>query len=572
MSPSVIAPQGLELIWVNASPTGPIANDSDLSQHQFIRIRAGQDKIICRSGSEPKTAIVNDLSEKVFLPFAKVVSREHAKIEWLDGKPLIKDLGSTHGTFVADRMATFSHSTGKFVENNASAPLQPVSGVHALHDGDLIEFGKACSRSEAHYQPVRCFVRFLPRNSASSISAMTSKNGGAVVSPAKSTRSYGLDDDSSSEIVAIDAETFRAGSQRHSQSRTSTTESQPRSQSTSPTALPSAHVGMLNQVFIEDEDEWPSEDSELYSDENAESDSDIDVEPFVPQLVPLHQHEAAAELSDLLDEAQAARTEGENYMAGFREDSVEGNRTSAADNTLTTSSSMASITPEIQASNEAETTTTTPTAVATPAPCAAEPSSSRNATLSTLSTHEAPPASIVIGLPTESNLRSELSDLEPSSSDQVAEAAVESQRSAMASETPSEVSAISTLTSALSSFAQKRKTQDAEFDIASSSDEAELASSSEAESCSSAGPSTPETSPSGSPSPTKRRRFSLGSRNVRHPEPPAHSRIRRIGAFVGKATYTATLLSTGFLAGSLFTFKSMMNAAAAANASGLGKQ
>ncbi len=81
-------------------------------------------------------------------------------IEWLDGKPIIKDLGSTHGTFVSHVQATVLASGVE--AKNPFASLQPVTGAMAIQDGDLIEFGKVCARSGLHYNPVRCYVRFNP--------------------------------------------------------------------------------------------------------------------------------------------------------------------------------------------------------------------------------------------------------------------------------------------------------------------------------------------------------------------------------------------------------------------------
>lgn len=83
------------------------------------------------------------------------------------------------------------------------------------------------------------------------------------------------------------------------------------------------------------------------------------------------------------------------------------------------------------------------------------------------------------------------------------------------------------------------------------------------------------TSTPDSPPTAKKRRIAVSEEHLQDDvgsPRQAWPRRKAIRALVAKAVYTTGILTVGFFAGSLFTFKSMMNAAAAANASGSGPQ
>ncbi|PWN92470.1 hypothetical protein FA10DRAFT_300951 [Acaromyces ingoldii] len=89
---------------------------------------------------------------------SKVVSRWHAMLEWSpNGRLTIKDLGSTHGTFVARSSAQLHRSPPV---SRRCRPEEPVE----IHDGDVITLGKAVLKNDSLHRPLKCLVKILNEN------------------------------------------------------------------------------------------------------------------------------------------------------------------------------------------------------------------------------------------------------------------------------------------------------------------------------------------------------------------------------------------------------------------------
>lgn len=521
----------LELVWVNASPTGPIANDNkDPSLHQILRFQAGRVKTISRSSSPTRSVLVNDLSTHVYFPLAKVVSRDHATIEWLHNEPIVRDRGATHGTHVAHRQAVFAID-GTVHETEPSAPLLPVEGVLPLRHGDLIEFGKTCSRSNASYSPVRCYVRFVSAAPPSlSASFVPTKPFSLIDDPL----------DSESEIVSIDADSFRASA------------SAPLGLQSTLATLSSMQTDIVDLTSDDDEEpRSPPSESSLESDgselDGEDSDdghfdsySEESLDPFDHREVLWRREieEASLERAELDSEAIEARMQGERYMKSYKTRcglTADSPNTSINNETSDLDISKPDPSPAINASDAEHDFTGNASAtngdhkelanitkLASPPPPIAAPLSDLADKSEQPSTTEHPiiPTSVGVDLPS-------VTDQAP---------------------------------------AKKRKL-DAVQEAESAEDLSESDSGSIASSSSTTAESlTSSNSTSSSLSPHKKRRITLlhhGGDKRRAP-----LRGRTIKKLVAKALYATSLLSVGFLTGSLFTFKSMMNAAAAANAAG----
>ncbi|SPO20180.1 uncharacterized protein UTRI_00572_B [Ustilago trichophora] len=522
---------GLELVWVNASPTGPIANDNkDPSLHQILRIQAGRVKTIARSSSPTRTVLVNDLSTHIYFPLAKVVSREHATIEWLHDEPIVRDRGATHGTHVAHRQALFA-TDGTVYEIQPSAPLQPVEGILPLRHGDLIEFGKTCSRSNESYNPVRCYVRFLSAAPPSSSASLVP------------TKPFSLIDDpldSESDIVSIDADSFRAST------------SAPLGLQSTLDTLSSMQMQTDIVDLTSDDDEEPhsppsdssleSDGSELDGKDSDDSHFDSDLEESIDSfghrevLWCREIEEASLERAELDSEAIEARMQGEGYLksyktrCGLTADSPNTSINSETSNleisnpdpspAINTSDTEQDFSGDISPTDDVKELANITRLASSPPPIAA-PLADLADKPDQSSTTENPiiPASVAVDLPS-------VTDQDP---------------------------------------AKKRKMDDVQ-EAEPAEDMSESDSGSEASSSSASESLTSSVSTSSSPSPPKKRRIT----HLHHggDERRAPLRGRTIKKLVAKAMYATSLLSLGFLTGSLFTFKSMMNAAAAANAAG----
>lgn len=566
---------GLELVWVNASPSGPTSGNSDDPQHHHIvRVQHGRNVTIARSSSSDRATLVNDLDNNIYFPLAKVISREHASIEWLESSPIIKDLGSTHGTYLAHRQATVL-ATGQIVEDAPLAPLHTLVGILPLRDGDLIQFGKGCSRSEASHHPVRCYVRFLPAPPFSS-----SLRQGLVPPTAvavKKAHPYSLLDDpldSESDVVSIDAETFRAGS------------SLPAIQSSlAPVMLPSAQTTVVDLSADDDEDvpemDSPLSASESDSDSGASNHGEHDKSDFSDsasengfdgfdfQHVPWHHEikEAAGEKFELDSEAREAKLFGPQYMEAYqlsREKQV-------VSPGISTHAGSAQITDPLLCKTNAE---PVPKSTQATVPQILSPEATRTIRVS----EEVEPLVSIDGQVVKPSSDSQNSPNSSSGQDpfttSLADGGVAMQESraqepsiqaddvfqVAASESGANVDSDEPV------LARKRKVHHVDDNRAEDFDGNDTGSSS-GHSVMSMRPRTPGMSSSGSPSPSKRRRNTQPDQGCRGLARTS-SRGRKLGGFVAKAMYATGLLSVGFFTGSLFTFKSLMNAAAAANAAG----
>lgn len=612
MSPITVAGQGLELYWVNVSEAGPVSTDKhDHRDYQVFRVAAGQSRIVSRSSSSEKTSLVNDLSKEIFFPFAKVVSREHAIIEWLEGRPVVKDLGSTHGTFVSRRQAVIRPS-GEIDVQAPLAPLDPVIGILPLHDGDLIQFGKTCSRTGVQHEPVRCYVRFVEP---------------APLSPAKtSLKSQGFsvsDDllDSECDLMSIDAETFHASSQRRSPFAQGMVvdlsgddddeifESTPsrlfgvKSPGPPNTIMSPNFVSQVNdgqalqtmQIYSLSDSEAESFDSEGETNESdgedcsesdiSDSESERSLDLF--ELVPWHEevHEAAHERIELDIEAKEARTQGPQYMLSYKsghEENVEAvTMVAPLHNTVESAHTLASKTVHTPEVLEDDAAPATCPAVAT---TSVEESATSLQTMPAEDANEGGTSATSDVLATATTLADE-SGVPPGTSeyDELPPMRVVQHLSSnVTSSDFNTVGADLQMEKSISPTcsARKRKLEEADCDSRSAADASDTGSVSDevpssGDSFSASGSSTPCTSASSSPAAAKKRRLapleeSLLNELLRRRQ--ASSRRKAVRAFVGKAIYTTSLLTVGFFTGSLFTFKSMMNAAAAANASGPGPQ
>ena len=507
----VSAPSGLELIWVNASNAGPVSRTHvDPTLHQVIRILPGQRKVISRSSSGSASALsaspVNDLAPHISFTLAKVVSREHAAIDWVDGRPVVTNLGSAHGTYIARRHAMIQ-TDGYIVEEAPLASLAIVSGVAPLQDGDLVEFGKICSRSDTTHFPVRCYVRFVTVNDSSEPSL-----GQACprMSSVEKKRFSLIDDplDSESDVICIDA----------------TSHDSLASPRTATSSTPACVVDLTTDDDDREDEESLSSVSESESSNSDDdsnlsfSESDLSVDPFDLQHVSWRHEiqEAAREQFELDQEACDARNEGDRYMADYKAERdvvVDSPATSCGEETLVFESFKPDASPSVELAKHSPETTALDVAES----------------------------------------RAEDDSIQPSE--------VIAQEPAVAAVVPIlDVTSVDPVAETEQFQTKKRKlhdtTDDDSVDILIESD---LGSSSDASS-----------SCSSSPSLSKRMR--TGRHHHANSVRRATSRGRKVKAFLAKAVYATSLLSVGFLTGSLFTFKSMMNAAAAANAVGSGKQ
>jgi hypothetical protein len=130
-------------------------------------------KVVTFSSSQPRTSLRRAQSgmSSELLPerasstaatrnfLTKTMSRMHASLVWIDGRPALIDHASTHGTFVARVRATQSpdHIWAARVPNAASARLEPEKPF-VLEDGDLVTLGKDVMRDGKLHQAVRAFV------------------------------------------------------------------------------------------------------------------------------------------------------------------------------------------------------------------------------------------------------------------------------------------------------------------------------------------------------------------------------------------------------------------------------
>ncbi|SOV08188.1 uncharacterized protein UDID_00792 [Ustilago sp. UG-2017a] len=508
-------PGALELVWVNASPIGPTKDDHiDPQMYQVIRVPCNVSKTISRSSAIDPATLVNDLSDKILFPLAKVVSREHARIEWVKGEPVIKNLGSTHGTYVAKRCATFL-SSGQVVDGITQAPFTSVEGVYTLVPGDLIEFGKTCNRTDAQHHPVRCYVRFAPGKSIST-SAQSSTYPQVLAAAQKQARRYSLLDDSldsESDIVSIDEATF------------TTIPSRPSSQLTKTSPAPAGPVAIYpTQATIVD----------LSGDDNDE-----DIQSARPAASDFDSEDGG----DRMKEHGVSVSESENLLDSldlphvlWRQLDQELADVPAAPSHVAQEVCWPATSDDIaSASSAGEAHDDEPIekpAIADRAVSSSEPISSTvddgNKTLASPLSTPAPES-----LPTEPIQAVVTAEKEEG------ELHMPLKRKMMLIDSDDEEREGSVFSSQASSLSSMSLTL-----------------------C---------TSDSGSPSPSKKRRTTV--RHDKERRRPAESISPRssIKTLITKAVYTTSLLSIGFLGGSFFTFKSMLNAAAAANAPGSGK-
>ncbi|GAC93336.1 hypothetical protein PHSY_000901 [Pseudozyma hubeiensis SY62] len=266
---------GLELVWTNPSPTGPTRTSrTDPQDFIVFRLDPGTVRTVCRSGLEQAAAPINNLDTDISFPGAKVVSREHASLEWRDGSLILQDRGSIHGTYVARFNSTFTGNVDlSHIDDALYLPKTRVNGVLPLHFGDLIEFGRACSRSETTYFPVRCYVRPALGN--------FEPIGSTAFKPGSFSFAHTIDLTSEDEVSdGDDVQELDT---------------------------------VANSTF-----ETPSlEDVEDYI---SESDSDESTDPFdVPSVHWVHEViEAASELDSLEREKLEAKTLGEDYMSSYK--------------------------------------------------------------------------------------------------------------------------------------------------------------------------------------------------------------------------------------------------------------
>lgn len=149
---------GLELHWINASDQGPTKyNSQNTADHQIIAIEHGKIKTISRSASALQSLIVNELSDTIYFPSARVISRQHAKILWWDDDAVIEEQGSTHGIYIAQRNAHLG-ADGYWIEQAPEAKLDKVTDVAYLRPGDYVQLGKECGSGSNEYHPVRLYV------------------------------------------------------------------------------------------------------------------------------------------------------------------------------------------------------------------------------------------------------------------------------------------------------------------------------------------------------------------------------------------------------------------------------
>ncbi|KAI3480957.1 hypothetical protein L1887_56910 [Cichorium endivia] len=547
---------GIELIWVNASPTGPTDTDaSDPTQHRITRVQSGLKKLVRRSSAEQEEAdaIVNDLANTIRFLAAKTVSREHAVIGWAAGAPFVEDLGSTHGTFVARRHATFDPQ-GQVLEQDASAELLQVISITKLKHGDLVQFGKTLSRGSTHYYPVRCYVRFRDAPTPPSFSKVSAA-APTSVSAAKSSYSYGLGDATiDSEIVSIDAETFHKGV-------SPVTPSLPKA-SNSPTLKDAVNPRHFEQAEVE----VGSSDSEQSCINVDSSDSDSEAGTN-------HSHSDSENICSC-SECHSTESSGPGDVSG--DDSDLPVRIDEDDDGVCASSDASASEGEEQDSSTMDSDQVDPAICVLRAP-------STNAHTDTEGSESPIQESASIAPAWSSTSSNAESLLVPMEGEVKPATAKDSSSEAEEKETPIADAIVSAdeKEEAQLTPSRKRALESPEDDRASTDestgDEDDNGTDSdksfEASSLASA-LSSPCTSISGTPSPppAKKRRISDASHEDRRIQPRPRSRGRSVRVFVGKALYTASLLSIGFFSGSLFTFKSMLNAAAAANAAGSDRQ
>ncbi|TKY90733.1 hypothetical protein EX895_000731 [Sporisorium graminicola] len=529
--------RGFELVWVNASPTGPIERTRhDPRDYSATRIPLGKSKTISRSPAETTAAPVNDLGDSIYFPGAKVVSREHAVFEWQDGFLIVKDLGSTHGTFVARRQAKFSESD-VITETAPLAGKKRVEGILTVQDGDLIEFGRECRRSDNVYHPVRCYLR-VARQPDPTPSIAPFARSGAISVP---------DDvlDSDSDIVSITGDAFNriqvpaftGGLSFHKGIDATVAPVTP-----TPMAETLREVvdltsddeaigasdgdGTFDSEVSEDEHAYDSDAAaseghdglgEEFFDDDTDSGSDID-DPFDFSTVPWRHeiHEVACEQEELRREALDARSQGEAYMAGYKTAQTPDSPATSveADSPLLGAAKERSLSPLASLSTQVESSEVEASAPHDAAFALEEPDNADH------------PGQVapVFSSPQKRKLDTE----------EITDATVERAQTltatvsaAVAPPTCGESPGTSTVVPAITSLAT---------------------------------------------SPSKKMRFSDDkAQDDAAPADRAPSRARKIRTIAAKTIQVTSLLSAGFLAGSLFTFKSLMNAAAAANAAGHGK-
>lgn len=537
----------LELVWFNASPTGPIADTNlGLLGQQVVRIQAGQLKTIARSSSAARTTVVNDLSNHIYFPFAKVISRDHADIIWLNGHPYVRDRHSTHGTYIARRKASVS-ADGQVVESDPHAPFHRLEVLTALHHGDLIEFGKQCSRGDTQYQPVRCYVRLVPATA----SAGSSPRPAAPSTPHKPFSLVNDVLDSESDIASIDANGF---SSDNLQSNLSTAPTILGSSQPDVVDLTSDDEGAPESVSSVSESESGSEDSE--SETGCESDTSALGEQSQSDLDFLNEglegscdrcestsiawrreaHEAAHEQAELACEAIEARNQGDNYMAEYKymwHDRPESPAPSIASS------------PALEKRKH-------------------DPSPKIRSSEDKVVSNEAAPAKLDQTALTEAAAQNEEEKQVSDLSDTFVQQPVNPPSIDSSS---GDIDSVATVDQ--TSCSKRKMEDDTDGERAEYASETSPDSSSEASYSSYSEASTACTSASGSPPPSKKRRT---LRHIPRSNPaPTPSRGRLMKKLVLKTMYATSLLSIGFLGGSLFTFKSMLNAAAAANAAGSGR-
>lgn len=165
------------------------------SDNQIIVIEQGRSKVISRSTLSFQSLIVNDLSDTIYFPHAKVVSRKHARIEWWDDQILVEDLDSTHGTYIAHKDAQLGVD-GFWEVRNPYAELVRVTEVTRLRVGDYVQFGKECESGLTEYHPVRLYVSIRKRRALTYNSLIVTNRCPAdqVCSCDESRRSVGTSD------------------------------------------------------------------------------------------------------------------------------------------------------------------------------------------------------------------------------------------------------------------------------------------------------------------------------------------------------------------------------------------